>query len=114
MSFDIERKEGVVIVRLNVTRLDANTSREFRLMIDNQAIGVDDRVVLDFAGVDFIDSSGLGVLVKLTNHLGKSGEMVMCCIHSKPIMDILHMTRLYKSFNIKDSLKDASAVFENT
>jgi anti-sigma B factor antagonist len=112
MSFDIDRNDGAVVVRLNVARLDANTSQQLRLIIDNQEIQSDDHVVLDFEGVDFIDSSGLGVLVKLMKHLGKSGEMVLCSIHSKPIMDILYMTRLYKSFNIQDSLEKALAAFQ--
>ena len=114
MSFDIERNDAAVVVRLNVARLDANTSQELRLKIDNQSIKPDDRVLLDFEGVDFIDSSGLGVLVKLMKHLGKSGEMILCAVHSKPIMDIFYMTRLYKSFNIKDTLEDALTSFSNS
>ena len=69
-------------------------------------------VVLDFDGVDFIDSSGLGMLVKLLKHLVLSGELVLCCIHSKPIMDLLVMTRMNKAIMIKENIKEALSAFQ--
>ena len=112
MSFDIDKQDGVVVIHLNVPRLDANTSRQLKRLIEEQTVQPDDRLVLDFDGVDFIDSSGLGMLVKLMKHLGLSGGLVLCCIHSKPIMDILVMTRMNKAFTIKDNLKEALSAFQ--
>jgi len=113
MSFEIERKNEAILVRLNVSRLDANTSRELRSKIENHSIKLDDRVVLDFEGVEFIDSSGLGALVNLMKHLGKTGEMILCSVHSKPIMDILNLTHMIKYFNIKDNAEEALAAFQS-
>jgi anti-sigma B factor antagonist len=113
MSFDIDHHDGIEVVHLNVARLDINTSRQFKALMDDQSIKPGDRVILDFDGVEFLDSTGLGMLVQLMKYLAAPKQMVLCHVKAKAIVDILYMTRMNQAFNIQDSLEQAKAVLNN-
>lgn len=112
MSFELTQLDNAVVVRMNVSRLDANTSRSFKALIDDKAIQPTDRVVLDFEGVEFLDSSGLGALVTMKKHLAVAGQLVLCQVTAKPIIDIFSMTRFDRSFIIQHSVEQALASFK--
>ena len=66
------------------------------------------RVVLNLGGVTYIDSSGLGELVKThTTIQNKGGELRLANLN-KPVNDLLHMTRLSTVFDIQKD--EASAI----
>ena len=113
MSFDIDHHDGIEVVHLNVARLDINTSRQLKALMDDQSIKPGDRVILDFDGVEFLDSTGLGMLVQVMKYLAVPGQMVLCHVKAKAIVDILYMTRMNQAFNIQDSLEQAKAVLNN-
>ncbi|MFZ5775905.1 MAG: STAS domain-containing protein [Thermodesulfobacteriota bacterium] len=64
------------------------------------------RIVLDFQRVEFIDSSGLGVLVSLLKTLGNDGELVLCNVPPK-VMSLFELTRMTRIFRIFPSLDEA-------
>ncbi len=65
------------------------------------------RIVVDLDGVDFLDSTGLGVLVgglkRLRTH---GGDMALVCTHQR-ILKVFEITGLTKVFSIHDSLDAA-------
>ena len=67
------------------------------------------RIVVDLEGVDFLDSTGLGVLVgglkRLRSH---HGDMVLVCTHQR-VLKVFEITGLTKVFAIHDSLDTAVA-----
>jgi anti-sigma B factor antagonist len=66
------------------------------------------RIVLNLNGVDYIDSSGLGELVKThTTMRNKGGELKLASLN-KRISDLLEMTRLASVFDIQGD--EASAL----
>lgn len=60
------------------------------------------RLVLDFSGVPFCDSSGIGVLVRLYNRASVSGCKVSIRKPSPNVRAILDMTALTRIFEIDD------------
>jgi anti-sigma B factor antagonist len=69
------------------------------------------RVVLNLGDVTYIDSSGLGELVKtLTTVRNKGGELKLANL-SKRVNDLLHMTRLSAVFEIHKDEADAVKSF---
>ncbi len=59
------------------------------------------RIVLNMSGVTYIDSSGLGELVKThTTFRNKGGDLKLASLN-KRVYDLLHMTRLSAVFDIQ-------------
>ncbi|WDU81986.1 anti-sigma factor antagonist [Caloramator sp. Dgby_cultured_2] len=63
MQLIFERKDDVLIVKL-MGELDHHSAEEVRIKIDNKIdeTGLN-KVIFDFAGVNFMDSSGIGVII---------------------------------------------------
>ena len=67
------------------------------------------QVVVDLEGVDFLDSTGLGVLVgglkRLRSH---DGDLTLVCTHQR-ILKVFEITGLTKVFSIFTSVDEAVA-----
>lgn len=60
------------------------------------------KILLNLANVDYIDSSGLGMLVSSVASVRKaSGEMKLVNLNDK-VDDLMEVTRLYTVFDIAD------------
>jgi anti-sigma B factor antagonist len=60
------------------------------------------KIVLNLAQIDYIDSSGVGELVSSFTAVRNSGGELKLLALSKKVQDILHVTKLYTVFDIKD------------
>lgn len=64
-------------------------------------------VVVDFAKVTFIDSSGVATLVEAMKLAKAAGlPLVLCCMNEK-IMDVFALARLDKFFRLADTRLEA-------
>jgi anti-sigma B factor antagonist len=69
------------------------------------------KILLNLIDVNYIDSSGIGLLVSsLTNVRSHGGELKLVNI-TKRIRDLLQITKLYSLFDIKDDEATAVASF---
>ncbi len=60
------------------------------------------KIILNLNGVDYLDSSGVGELVgSFTTVRNAGGELKLLNLTQK-VNDILHVTKLYTVFDIKD------------
>ena len=67
------------------------------------------KIVVDLEGVDFLDSTGLGVLVGGLKRLrSNDGEMSLVSTQSR-ILKVFEITGLTKVFSIHDSVEAATA-----
>lgn len=67
------------------------------------------RVVVDLEPVEFLDSTGLGVLVAALNRFRRQdGDIELICSQAR-ILRVFEITGLNKVFTIHPSLDDASA-----
>jgi anti-sigma B factor antagonist len=60
------------------------------------------KIILNLARVDYIDSSGVGELVSSFTTVRNSGGELKLLGLTKKVHDILHVTKLYTVFDIKD------------
>jgi len=60
------------------------------------------KIVLNLAAVDYIDSSGVGELVSSFTTVRNSGGELKLFALTKKVHDVLHVTKLYTVFDIKD------------
>lgn len=84
-----------------VGRFDFNTHREFRAAYDPLVAdpGVD-VVCVDFSGVDYLDSSALGMLLMLRDKLGGVGKTVILSGVSGSVRQVLDIANFGKLFEI--------------
>ena len=60
------------------------------------------KIILNLADVDYIDSSGVGVLVASFTAVRNSGGELKLLNLTQKVHDILNVTKLYTVFDIKD------------
>ncbi len=67
------------------------------------------RVVLDLEAVDFLDSTGLGVLIGVLRRVGAVGGELRVVCSTPRIVDLFTVTGLDRVFDLRPSLADALA-----
>jgi anti-sigma B factor antagonist len=82
--------EGGKLIIAPEGRLDTMTSPQLDAELDNSIKGVSE-LAFDFAGLDYISSSGLRVLLKAQKVMNRQGSMVIRNV-SDEIRDIFDVT----------------------
>ena len=107
LGFEVDHRGGyaVLAVRGEVDVYTAPCLRERLIELVSQG---SHQVVVDLEGVDFLDSTGLGVLVgglkRLRSH---DGDMILVCTQPR-ILKVFEITGLTKVFSIHDSVESAT------
>jgi anti-sigma B factor antagonist len=65
-----------------------------------------EKIVINLTEVDFIDSSGLGVLVLVLRKLGPDGKIRLCKVNDS-VKSIFELTRLNEVFAIHKTVEGA-------
>ena len=107
MYLKFEKKEKILITTLS-GELDHNSAEEVRVKIDDR-IDRDniEKVILDFSGVTFMDSSGIGaVLGRYKKLVNKNG--VLCIAEpNKNVNRIFELAGLYKVIKNYNTVDEA-------
>jgi len=89
--------------------VDVYTAPKFRERLIELVTEGKHQIVVDLDGVDFLDSTGLGVLVgglkRLRSH---DGDLLLVCTQSR-ILKVFEITGLTKVFSIHATVDDATA-----
>lgn len=97
-----ETIQDVLVVRLTERRLDASKAPDFKTAISALIDGGSHRLVLDLEQVDFIDSSGLGVIVSCLKRLGPSGNLAIASANTG-VRRLFTLTRMDRVFSMHDT-----------
>jgi len=89
--------QAICLVDPNMPRLTAATATAFKDEVSGLIDKGYDRLVIDLAGVGFVDSSGLGALVGLLKKVGNRGEIVLCQ-PADSVMQMFRITRMDRVF----------------
>jgi anti-anti-sigma factor len=99
MQASIQNEAGKAVVKLS-GRFDFNTHREFRGAYEPLVTDASVRsVVVDFSGVDYLDSSALGMLLMLRDKLGGANKDVALTGvrgNVKQVLDIANFGKLFQ------------------
>jgi anti-sigma B factor antagonist len=60
------------------------------------------KIILNLAGVDYIDSSGVGELVGAYTTVRNAGGELKLLNLTQKVQDVLHITKLYTVFDVRD------------
>lgn len=70
------------------------------------------KIILNLAEVDYIDSSGVGELVGCFTTVRNAGGELKLLHLSQKVHDVLHVTKLYTVFDIRDDEFNAVKSFD--
>ncbi len=87
--------------------IDINTSPEVRKVFDRLIKEARKKVLLNFAEVVYIDSSGLATLVEMLQRLKRLGGVLRLSNLSEKVKGLFEITKLDKLFNIFPSEAEA-------
>jgi stage II sporulation protein AA (anti-sigma F factor antagonist) len=109
LNLEVFLKQGVLIVRVEGD-LDAHHANEFRQKFDAALDDFEAKVVIiNFSEVDFIDSSGLGVILGRYRRLSiLQGKIMAVCTKSQ-IIKIFELSGILKIIDLFNSEKEALA-----
>ena len=110
MQIKLKDSDGVVICCISgEVTIDTvpELKKTFKKIIDNKTR----KVLLDFRGVDYIDSSGLASLIDLSRNLKVIQGMVFMSELSPKVSSIFSITKLDKVFRIFDTEEEALKSF---
>jgi len=98
MQAIVQKEAAKAVIKLT-GRFDFNTHREFRGAYEPLVSDADTRsVVVDFSGVDYLDSSALGMLLMLRDKLGganKDVALIGVKGNVKQVLDIANFGKLF-------------------
>ncbi|WP_204112784.1 STAS domain-containing protein [Shimia biformata] len=106
MELSKRELDGVLIVTVNESRIDSAVAIRFKDMMRQLTENGPERVVLDLAHVDFIDSSGLGAIVGAMKLLGADRRLDLSGLRDN-VAKVFTLTRMDRVFRIHMSLSDA-------
>ena len=99
-----EQRQTCQIVRLT-GQFDAfsepNVRKEFETLLANGP----QHLILDMKGIDFLDSSGLGVLIQMAKKVEGTGSLQI--ISNPRVTQSIKLVRLEKFLPLRDSLEEA-------
>lgn len=99
MDVRVSVSEGRTVIQLQ-GRFDFNSHRDFRDAIDAVLASPAAAIAIDFGGVEYLDSSALGMLLMLRDRAkGASREVTLASCRG-PVKEILDIANFGKLFSI--------------
>ena len=93
MKVDLHMAGDVMVAAIREPQIDAHTAPALTQLLEAEIDKGQPRVVVDMSEVSFLDSSGLGALIRLLKHLPADGNLALCGCRP-PILELLKLTRL--------------------
>ncbi len=99
MEMHVDDQDGLTVVRVDDTRIDASVAIQFKDTFRGLVSGRQGTVLLDLSMVEFLDSSGLGAVVAARKLLGPNRPLDLCGL--QPAVDkVMALTRMNTVFKI--------------
>jgi anti-sigma B factor antagonist len=100
-----------MVVAVDADNLDAATSRAFKEQIA-MVLETERKVALDLSRLQFVDSSGLGVMLSCLRTLnGRGGDLRLFGM-TRPVRALFELVRMHRVFEIYHSRDEAVRSFQ--
>lgn len=113
MNLQLTSFDNVTVIKI-AGRIDSHSVQRLRQQLVLSAGGQAKNVVLDLAGVDFIDSSGLAAIVHGMKQCRAVGGDLRLCKPPQAVRMVLELTRLDKALDIYPNEESALLSFAIT
>lgn len=108
MELSVSQTADVRVVATTAARLDAAGVLTFKDRFRDAIAGVNGRVILDLASVNFLDSSGLGAIVAARRLLPEGSVLELAAL-TPAVERVFRLTRMDTVFTIHTGLPDGPA-----
>lgn len=88
--------------------IDMATAPRFRQRLLAVIAAGAQNVVIDLSGVDFIDSTGLGVLMGAAKRVRSAGGDIRLVMAGTRLAELIELTRLDRVLDVFDSVSEAT------
>ena len=107
MSYSFDVKKEILIVKIEEKRATIEFSGTLKDDILKKIEQGNSKVIMDLSATEFVDSSFLGTLVAvLKKTTSKNGDLKIVNLQ-EPVSNMFELTRLYKIFEIFNTVEDA-------
>jgi anti-sigma B factor antagonist len=100
-AFQTKVVDGVLLISVNLPRLDASSSSSLKKQLDFPMEPSVTKADVDLASVQFIDSSGVGVLLSIYRKLPQSSAEVILRNVQSGVQSVLELLRLHRVFQVQ-------------
>jgi len=105
MEAQVEEKGDVIVVRVQ-GRLDAASSPQLEKKINSIIESGHFKLILNFAGVDYLSSAGMRLMLSVSKKLKHlEGKVVACCLN-EDVMDVIKMAGFHQVLELYSSEED--------
>ncbi len=106
LQLEVNTHDGVPVLAV-AGEVDVSTAPRLRQELVELAAAGNERVVVDLGLVEFLDSTGLGILVSgLKRFRTMGGDLLLVCTQPR-VLKVFEITGLTRVFSIHESVPDA-------
>lgn len=107
MTIQTSKVDEYTKISIDTERLDLASMKETKETIQ-PILDTNNKIILDLSAVQFLDSSGLSILIGFLKHLNKqkNGQLKLCALTAQPT-ELMEITQL---FNVFDIIKDCDSL----
>ena len=101
MSVTSTKSDNNTKIKIETSRLDVSNMQDIKSDIES-IIDTDKNIILDLSQIEFLDSSGLSVLISILKQLNKAegSSLILCGLNSQP-NELMQITQLDGVFDIQ-------------
>ncbi|MEO8225862.1 MAG: STAS domain-containing protein [Gemmatimonadota bacterium] len=111
MTFSQSREHsGVLVVRVE-GQLVVSNRQELKDVVQRALAAGDRKLLLDFTGTGYIDSSGLGALVTIAKQVREQGGEMRLAGLNEDLRSLFELTKLDTLFSIADTPAQALTAY---
>lgn len=111
-TYEIEQANGYSIVRLKGQITQRLETEELVDDIENMINDGNNLFILDCKDLEYVNSSGLSIMVRILTKARKSGGEAILCELSKKVKELFIITKLNNVFTVMTTLTDASRMMK--
>jgi anti-sigma B factor antagonist len=111
LAFSTEKVDSVVVATLKGTIIAGGDTESLMKRVTELLDSGETRIVFDLGQVNYVDSTGIGTLLRAEAAAARKGAAIKLANLTKRIHDVLQVTRLSAVFTIFDGADKAVASF---
>lgn len=105
LKFD---KVGDTVIAYMMGELDHHSAEEVRNKVDNRLdVEKINNLIMDFSGVTFMDSSGIGVVIGRYKKLNRNGGKISVTNVTGAVRRVFELSGMFKIINLYNSIEEA-------
>jgi anti-sigma B factor antagonist len=113
MDFEVKNQDNVLVVTPTYSDLDASAATKFKSKFSDLMQEGSKKFILNLSHINFIDSSGLGAIIRTSTLLDANKGSIVLCNVSETVLSLLKIVRLDQLIKIFPDENESITYFKN-